>query len=98
MPDVSEQPPAPPGTGVPPGPGGPAGPEVRPARPVTSLTDLGGEQTISSELDDARYYLSHDCAPCAERHFQLARTLGATEEMITQIRAQAILYPSPSGA
>jgi hypothetical protein len=62
---------------------------------VTSLADLSGERTISSELDDARYYLRHDCAPCAERHFELARTLGATEEMITQIRAQAILEPPP---
>jgi len=59
-----------------------------------SLADPGGPRTIASELDDALYYLRHDCVPCAERHFDLARGLGATEDMISRVRAQAG-EPSP---
>jgi Carboxymuconolactone decarboxylase family len=50
---------------------------------------LGAQRTIDRELDDALYYLRHDCVPCADRHFDLARRRGATEEMITQVRDQA---------
>jgi hypothetical protein len=51
-------------------------------------TDQPGRSaaTAGSELDDALYYLRHDCEPCAERHFALARRLGATDEMIARIR------------
>jgi hypothetical protein len=45
-----------------------------------------GAVTIASELDDALYYLRRDCVPCAERHFELARSLGATDEMIARTR------------
>jgi AhpD family alkylhydroperoxidase len=46
----------------------------------------GGEPHSQSRLDkelaDAIYYLQHGCEPCAERHFHLARRLGASEEQI----------------
>jgi hypothetical protein len=39
-------------------------------------------------LQDAWYYLTTDCPPCAERLFDKARQLGATEEMIDAVRAE----------
>jgi hypothetical protein len=39
-------------------------------------------------LDDAFYYLGTDCLPCAERHFDKARLLGASEEAIAAVRAK----------
>jgi hypothetical protein len=39
-------------------------------------------------LQDAWYYLTTDCPPCAERLFDKARRLGATEEMIDAVRAE----------
>lgn len=44
---------------------------------------------IASELDDALYYLRRDCLPCAERHFDLARGHGASDEQVQAIRAMA---------
>ncbi len=41
------------------------------------------------ELDDALYYLRHDCEPCAQRHFELARQHGASDADIAAIRARA---------
>ncbi len=41
------------------------------------------------ELDDALYYLRHDCVPCAERHFELARKHGASDADVEAIRTQA---------
>jgi len=78
------------------GPGSPAGQAglAGLAGLAGSLADPGGPRTIASELDDALYYLRHDCVPCAERHFDLARGLGATEDMISRVRAQAG-EPSP---
>ncbi len=54
------------------------------------MPEGGGRQatvarTIAGELDDALYYLRHDCVPCAERHFDLASRLGATREMIAGV-------------
>ena len=40
------------------------------------------------ELDDALYYLGTNCVPCAERHFDKARLLGATEKAIAAVRAK----------
>ena len=56
----------------------------------TGRVGLGSKRTIAGELDDALYYLRHDCVPCAERHFDFARGLGATEEAIVAVRARAI--------
>jgi alkylhydroperoxidase family enzyme len=44
---------------------------------------------IASELDDALYYLRRGCEPCAERHFDLARRHGASDEQIKAVRAVA---------
>jgi hypothetical protein len=41
------------------------------------------------ELDDALYYLRHDCEPCAERHFQLALRHGATVDQVAATRQLA---------
>jgi hypothetical protein len=43
---------------------------------------------VQRELDDALYYLRTDCLPCAERHFEKARLMGASEEAIAAVRAQ----------
>lgn len=45
---------------------------------------------VTAELDDAFYYLRHDCQPCAERHFQLALRHGATPEQIAEVRRLAL--------
>jgi AhpD family alkylhydroperoxidase len=39
-------------------------------------------------LDDALYYLGVNCEPCAERHFEKARLLGASENAIVAARAK----------
>ncbi|MGO8956731.1 MAG: hypothetical protein ACLQFR_05075 [Streptosporangiaceae bacterium] len=55
--------------------------------------DLAGRYAslspVERELDDALYYLRHDCVPCAERHFELARQHGASDADVEAIRAQA---------
>ena len=43
---------------------------------------------VQRELDDALYYLRTDCVPCAERHFEKARLMGASEEAIAAVRAE----------
>lgn len=43
---------------------------------------------VQRELDDALYYLGTDCLPCAERHFEKARLMGASEEAIAAARAR----------
>ena len=59
--------------------------------------DLNGRYASLSqaerELDDALYYLRHECVPCAERHFELARQHGASDADIAAIRAQASELP-----
>jgi AhpD family alkylhydroperoxidase len=37
------------------------------------------------ELDDALYYLHEGCKPCVQRHLDLARRFGATEEQIAAV-------------
>ena len=48
-------------------------------------TGSGGADRAERELDDALYYLHEGCKPCAERHFDLARSFGATEEQIAAV-------------
>jgi alkylhydroperoxidase family enzyme len=49
----------------------------------------GAAEVAASELDDALYYLRHDCEPCAQRHFDRARAHGATEDQIAAVLAAA---------
>jgi hypothetical protein len=49
----------------------------------------GTAARIASELDDALYYLRRGCLPCAERHFDLARGHGASDEQVKAVRAVA---------
>jgi AhpD family alkylhydroperoxidase len=49
--------------------------------------DATGQAEIA--LDDALYYLRRGCEPCAERHFDRARGLGATAEQIEAVREAA---------
>lgn len=51
---------------------------------MTAAADLA-----ASDLDDALYYLRHDCGPCAERCFDKARAHGATEAQIAAVLAAA---------
>jgi hypothetical protein len=43
---------------------------------------------IQRILDDALYYLRTDCQPCAERQFEKARLIGASEQAIAAVRAE----------
>jgi hypothetical protein len=54
------------------------------ARP-TGRSGPGHASRAERELDDALYYLREGCKPCAQRHLDLARTLGATEEQIAAV-------------
>ena len=67
----------------PPGPDTPAPEPDRAERP-----GLNSERMAERELDDALYYLGTNCVPCAERHFDKARLLGATEKAIAAVRAK----------
>jgi hypothetical protein len=58
-----------------------------PRPPATGAVGAAGR--IASELDDALYYLRRGCLPCAERHFDLARGHGASDEQIKAVRAVA---------
>ena len=49
---------------------------------------LEAERRIEQALDDALYYLRTDCLPCAERQFEKARLMGASEEAIAAVRAR----------
>lgn len=51
---------------------------------MTAAADLA-----ASDLDDALYYLRHDCEPCAQRCFDKARAHGATEAQIAAVLAAA---------
>jgi alkylhydroperoxidase family enzyme len=51
---------------------------------------------IASELDDALYYLRRGCGPCAERHFDLARQHGASEEQVKAVLAVANSPAAPA--
>jgi exonuclease VII small subunit len=42
-------------------------------------------ERVDRELDDALYYLREGCKPCAQRHLDLARRFGATEEQIAAV-------------
>jgi AhpD family alkylhydroperoxidase len=53
--------------------------------PADALDGSGGANRAERELDDALYYLHEGCEPCAERHFDLARRFGATEEQIAAV-------------
>jgi hypothetical protein len=55
-------------------------------------------RTAEEELDDALYYLRANCVPCAERHFDKARLLGATEEAIAAVRARPAASDPSVGA
>jgi hypothetical protein len=57
--------------------------------PLAGPSASGAAVRIASELDDALYYLRRGCVPCAERHFDLARGHGASDEQITAVRAVA---------
>ena len=50
------------------------------ANGVAASTD--SRDRYEHDLDDAIYYLKHDCVPCAERHFDRARRHGASDEQI----------------
>ena len=50
-----------------------------------SQTEPIGANRAERELDDALYYLHEGCKPCAERHFDRARSFGATEEQIAAV-------------
>ena len=52
------------------------------ARPASGA---GHASRVERELDDAQYYLHEGCKPCAQRHFDLARKFGATEEQIAAV-------------
>ena len=65
----------------------PTGASARPA----SRSGPGQASRAERELDDALYYLHEGCKPCAQRHLDLARRFGATEEQI----AAAIQADSP---
>jgi len=54
-----------------------------------------GPSELQRELDDALYYLGTDCLPCAERHFEKARLMGASEEAIAAVRAQYAAFGPP---
>jgi hypothetical protein len=41
---------------------------------------------LFAALDDAAWYMTHGCIPCAERKLRLARQLGATHEECQAIR------------
>ena len=45
----------------------------------------GHASRAERELDDALYYLHEGCQPCAQRHLDLARRFGATEEQIAAV-------------
>ena len=51
---------------------------------------------VASELDDALYYLRRGCRPCPERHFDLARQHGASEEQIKAVLAVASRPSAPA--
>jgi hypothetical protein len=57
--------------------------------PDRAAPDLAVAGPVASELDDGLYYLRHHCVPCAERHFDRARALGATPAQIDAARAAA---------
>lgn len=68
---------------------GPSGPETAAPEPgLVGRPSLEGEPTAEQELDDALYYLGTNCVPCAERHFEKARLLGASEQAIAAVRAE----------
>jgi hypothetical protein len=54
----------------------------------------GPSAQVQRELDDALYYLSTDCLPCAERHFEKARLIGASDEAIAAVRAKHAANPA----
>lgn len=58
-----------------------------PRPPAADAASAAGR--VASELDDALYYLRRGCVPCAERHFDLARGHGASDEQIKAVRAVA---------
>jgi hypothetical protein len=57
------------------------------AAPEPNLPERPGPEA-QRELDDALYYLGVNCEPCAERHFEKARLLGASEDAIAAVRAK----------
>ena len=54
------------------------------------LDSGGGASRYERDLDDAIYYLRHDCLPCAERHFDRARRHGASEAEVETARARGL--------
>jgi hypothetical protein len=52
------------------------------------VTGPTAQSEVQRALDDALYYLGTDCLPCAERQFEKARLLGASEEAIAAVRAK----------
>jgi hypothetical protein len=56
---------------------------------LPELTGTGAAGRAASALDDALYYLRHDCEPCAQRYFDRARAHGATQAQIAAVLAAA---------
>jgi hypothetical protein len=56
---------------------------------LPELTGTGAAGLAASALDDALYYLRHDCEPCAQRYFDRARAHGATQAQIAAVLAAA---------
>jgi hypothetical protein len=61
------------------------------------MTGPEAEREVQRELDDALYYLRTDCVPCAERHFEKARLIGATEEAVAAVWAKHAADPKAPG-
>lgn len=55
--------------------------------PADGSQESDGEGRAERELDDALYHLRRGCEACAERHFDLARRYGATDEQIQAVTA-----------
>jgi hypothetical protein len=53
--------------------------------PAGQQKRAGQASRAERELDDALYYLHEGCKPCAQRHLDLARRFGATEEQIAAV-------------
>ncbi len=78
------------GNSLPYGDAGPDGGTAPSVEEAGARAEPDGPRLLSpreKELDDAVYYLRHDCGPCAERHFHRARLRGATADEIAAARA-----------
>jgi hypothetical protein len=61
---------------------------------VSEANDMSGRGTsLFAALDDAAWYMTQGCIPCAERKLRLARQLGATHEECQVIREMTTMTP-----